>query len=82
VGPILAIGGVPGGWGSPGGGLNFFQQAPVRCALGLDPEDLLDAIDDRTTQTCLHPNTPAAANQHPLVSPKSSALPLGKFLGM
>jgi hypothetical protein len=48
----------------------------------MDPNDLLDAIDDRTIQTCLHLNTQAAANQHPLVSPQSSALPLGKFLGM
>jgi hypothetical protein len=48
----------------------------------MDPEDLLDAIDDRTTQTCLHPNTQAAANQHPLVSRRSRTRPLGKSLGM
>jgi hypothetical protein len=46
VGPNHRIGGVPGGWGSPGGGLNIFQQAPGRFALGMDPEDLLDAIED------------------------------------
>jgi hypothetical protein len=36
-------------WGSPRGGL-IFQPAPGRYALGMDPEDLLEAIDDLSPQ--------------------------------
>ena len=42
--------GVPSGWGHPQEGLDFFGPAPRQYALGMDPEDLLDAIDELSPQ--------------------------------
>lgn len=43
-----------GGWGyggvPPGGRSSFFREAPGRYALGMDPNDLLDAIDNLSPQ--------------------------------
>ncbi len=36
--------------GVPPGGLAFFLPAPGRYALGTDPDDLLEAIDDLSPQ--------------------------------
>ncbi len=49
VGPILASGGGGGTVGLPPGGL-IFQPAPRRYAPDMDPEDLLEAIDELRPQ--------------------------------
>ena len=48
--PFWQLGGCTVGGAPPPEGSNSFQPAPWTCALCMDPEDLLDAIDDLSPQ--------------------------------